>query len=319
MTTATMRRPLGRVARGLLTAALAVGGTGCTTSDTADQGPPVVVVTIFPVADLVARVAGDAARVETLLPPRASIHTWEATPGQIRSLARAVGFVTVGGGLDDWLGALGNDHATLRVLRLTDGMELLRADHDGHAHGEEAGTGDPHVWLDPVLVRDEVLPRITGLLVDLLPEHEAGLRARSGALADSLTKLDGDIRTVLAGASQRSFLATHEAWSYFARRYDLVSLGSLYESPGHEPSARGLARLVDAARRAGISSVLTEPQMAETAAQALADEVGARVVVVDPLGGPGLPGRGSYLDLMRFNAQAFAEALALSSDLPASP
>lgn len=291
--------------------ALSLGGTGCAPGDRGDESVPVVVATIFPVADLTARVAGESARVETLLPPRASIHTWEATPGQIRSLARAAGYVTVGGGLDGWLETLAEDHENLRVLRLSDGVALLEADHghEGHALAEGDGTGDPHIWLDPLLVRDELLPRITALLVALLPGDAAGLEARSAALADSLTAMDGEIRTLLAGTAQRSFLSTHEAWSYFARRYGLVSLGSLYESPGHEPSARGLAGLVDAARAAGLTAVLTEPQMAETAARALAGEVGARVVVVDPLGGPGLEGRGSYLDLMRFNAHAFARAL----------
>ncbi|HSG08006.1 MAG TPA: metal ABC transporter substrate-binding protein, partial [Longimicrobiales bacterium] len=107
----------------------------------------------------------------------------------------------------------------------------------------------------------------------------------------------------------RDFIATHEAWTYFAERYDLHELGSLYQGPGHEPSAQGLARLVDSARAAGLRAVLAEPQFAETAARALADEVGAEVVVVDPLGGPGVSDREGYFQLMRFNARAFARAL----------
>ncbi|GMV04356.1 MAG: zinc ABC transporter substrate-binding protein [Gemmatimonadota bacterium] len=271
-----------------------------------------MVATIFPVADLAARVAGDAVRVETLLPPRASVHTWEATPGQVRALDRAAGFISVGGGLDAWLEALVGEDPTLRTLRLTDGLALrARVEEPGHLHRDDegAGTGDPHVWLDPILVRDGLLPRITALLGDLAPEHAREIAVRGTALADSLTALDAAIRSTLEGAPQRSFLATHEAWGYFAARYGLHSLGSLYEGPGHEPSARGLAALVDAARGAGLGAVLAEPQMAETAARALAGEVGARVVVVDPLGGPGVPGRESYLDLMRFNARGFAEAL----------
>jgi len=278
----------------------------CAPAESPGDGTPTVVVSIFPVADLAARVAGDALRVETLLPPRASIHTWEATPGQIRSLHRAAGYVTVGGGLDGWLEGLGEDTRGLATLRLTDAMTLRRG-----GHAEKGGeTGDPHVWLDPILVRDRVLPRLTDFLVGLArPEDAGALRARSDAVADALTALDAEIRAELGPFPQRGFIATHEAWSYFAERYDLHDLGSLYEGPGHEPSAQGLARLVDAARDSGLGAVLTEPQLAETAARALADEVGARVVPVDPLGGPGLPGREGYFELMRFNARAFARAL----------
>ena len=296
-----LRRP-----RPLLALALALACAACAPVDAPRGDVPVVVVTIFPVGDLAARVGGDALQVQTLLPPRASLHTWEATPGQIRSLRHAAGYVTVGGGLDGWLEGLGEDTPGLQTLRLTDGMELSRSDHSHE--GEE--TGDPHVWLDPILVRDEILPRLTTFLVGLVPESEApGVRERSAALADSLTALDGQIREQLEGLPRRGFIATHEAWTYFAARYDLRDLGSLYEGPGHEPSAQGLARLVDAARATGLGAVLTEPQLAETAARALADEVGAEVVLVDPLGGPGLPDREGYFQLMRFNARAFARAL----------
>jgi ABC-type Zn2+ transport system substrate-binding protein/surface adhesin len=54
---------------------------------------------------------------------------------------------------------------------------------------------------------------------------------------------------------------------------------------------------------------LSEPQLAGTAARALADELGADIVLVDPLGGPGLPGRTRYLEMMRFNALSFSRAL----------
>jgi zinc transport system substrate-binding protein len=293
----------------LLAAALAVGAPGGCAPERPAPGPDLVVATIFPIADLTARVGGDAIRVETLLPPRASVHTWEATPGQIRSLGRARAYIMVGGGLDAWLEGMGDDAPGLRTLRLTDGMTLRHAEEEhGHAHEGET-TGDPHVWLDPLLVRDEILPRIRDLLVGLVPAQEGAIRQRAQAVSDSLTVLDGEIRATLAGRKQDGFIATHDAWSYFAERYGLVPLGNLYPSPGHEPSARGLAALVDAARAAGLRAVLSEPQLSETAAQALASELGASVVMVDPLGGAGVEGRGSYFDLMRFNARAFARAL----------
>ncbi len=293
-----------RIALALAAAALAA----CSEPPT-PVGPPLVVVTIPPVADLVARIGGDALRVETLLPPRASVHTWQATPAQIRSMSRAAGFVSVGGGLDGWLDDVGGGFPDVPRLRITDAIELLDA-AEGDRHGD--GTGDPHVWLDPLLVRDAVLPRLTAFLVAVAPRDETGLRARGRALADSLTALDAEIRRTLDAAPRRGFVATHDAWAYFARRYDLRPLGSLYESPGHEPSARSLASLVDAARAAGVSAVLAEPQLAETAARALAGELRVEVVVVDPLGGPGIEGREGYLELMRFDARAFARALGAS-------
>lgn len=290
----------------LLTALLVL--PACAPAPPALEGPPLVVVSIAPVADLVGRMAGDAVRIETLLPPRASPDTWEATPSQIRLLAAAQGYVTVGSGLDRWVEDMRSVGAEVASLRLTDGMSL--AEHD-HEHGD-AGPGDPHVWLDPVLVRDRLLPRMEAFLVGVAPGAADGIRTRAAALADSLTRLDAWAARTLDAAPGRAFVATHGAWGYFARRYGLTPLGSVFERPGHEPSARGLARLVDQARAEGIGTVLTEPQLSGTAAEALARELGAAVVVVDPLGGPGLSGRENYFEMMRFNVRAFARALEAS-------
>jgi len=308
---------LRRATVGALLLALVVALAACTPPDPAADGRPVVAVTIFPVADLVSTLAGGAVQVETLLPPRASPATWEITPRQVRAVAEARGLVSVGAELDGWAARLLPDERTPTHLRLTDGLELRAADHthgepgagaEGDDH-EEGAHGDPHLWLDPLLVRDGVLPRLAALLAELAPDSADAIRARRVALADSLTWLDTDIRALLAGFDDRRYVATHGAWSYFAARYDLEPLGSIYERPGHQPSARGLADLVRAGRAAGLRVVLAEPQLASGAGEALAQELDAEIRVVDPLGGPGLEGRESYLSMMRFNAHAFRAAL----------
>jgi zinc transport system substrate-binding protein len=286
-------------------AVLALGLAACSTAPMPEKTRPLVVVSIFPVADLVASVGGEDVEVRTLLPPRASPATWEATPSQVRMLSGADAFVAVGGGLDDWLGGLEPDEARMPHLRIVDGLELLDTEGDARRHGR----GNPHVWLDPVLMRDNVIPRVQDLLIQLVPEAAEGIRGRAASWADSLTALDREIRNLLDDATSRSFVATHEAWGYFAKRYGLTSLGSLYERPGHEPSAQGLALVLEGARDARLTAILTEPQLAESAAKALAAELGGEVLLVDPLGGPGLPGRERYCDLMRFNARSFRAAL----------
>lgn len=291
--------------RRVLVVGLLTMTTACSAPGSIETAAPLVVVTIFPVADLVASVGGDAVRVETLLPPLASPATWEATPRQVRALASAAGTVSVGGGLDGWMEGLSDVGEAPRHLRISEGIVLRDVAHE-HGGGQ---TGDPHVWLDPALIRDTVLPRIVDFLAELAPSQASAMRDRASLLADSLTALDQEIRALLSEPTERGFVATHDAWAYFCDRYELESLGSLYERPGHEPSARGLADLIEAARTASLTAVLTEPQLAATAARALAEELGAEIIVVDPLGGAGLEGREGYLEMMRFNARSFARAL----------
>jgi len=142
------------------------------------------------------------------------------------------------------------------------------------------------------------------------------MEARARTLADSLTSLDAEIHSDLRSLRNRSFVASHPAWIYFARRYDLHQVGVTYEHPGQEPSARGLAALVEAARDANVPVVFGEWQMPDAAARALADELGVPVVPLDPLGGEGVAGRDSYEGMMRYNTRQFRRGLGGHGDAP---
>lgn len=280
---------------------LLASGCGRSEAREAVPGAPLVVASIFPLGDLAARIGGGAVRVEVLLPPRASASTFEPTARQMARLSGATAYVFVGGGMDRWAEALVQEGS--EVERLTEGM-TLRGGHEG-----EGETGDPHVWLDPVLVRDYLLPRIETAVLRAAPDSAAAIRQRTAALADSLTALDGEIRRALAGLPSRSFVSTHSAWGYFAERYDLREVGSIYESPGREPSSRRIAQLVEAARAAAVQAVFVEPQLGEAGTRAVAAELGLEVHLLDPYGGTSEDGRDRYLSLMRFNTRQMVQAL----------
>lgn len=262
---------------------------------------PVAVATIHPLAAVTRALAGDAVAVRTILPSGANPDTYQTRPRDAEALAAADLVVRVGGAADAWLDAAPG----VRTVVFTQGMELV---------GEGGqGTGNPHVWLDPILVRDRLLPALTEALVEVAPDSAAAIRARARSYADSLTALDAEIRQRLEGAETRRFVSAHAAWVYFADRYDLELGGTLHESPGHEPGSRELARMVEDARQRGVRAVIAEPQLGRAGVEALAGELDARVEVADPIGGVELEGRDDYLSLMRFNARAFARALGTAS------
>jgi ABC-type Zn uptake system ZnuABC Zn-binding protein ZnuA len=251
--------------------------------------------------------------VVTLVPPGASPHLFEPLPGDVARLARARGFLRLGEGIDDWaerlLAAAPRSLETLALLEAA-GPAIARhgaALPDGGAAG--AVLADPHVWLDPLLVRDALLPALEGWLKALDPAGRTDFERRAGVLRASLTALDREIRGILAGARGRSYVAFHNAWRHFARRYGLEEVAVVEEFAGEEPTPRELARLVRAAERAGVAAILVEPQLPARVAQTLAREFGGATVLVDPLGDPRDPERDSYAELLRFDARAFARAL----------
>ena len=262
-----------------------------------DDRRPVVAATLPPIADLVREVGGDAVRVVTLLPPGAHPDSYEATPRTAQALAEAGLVIRVGAAADAWLGSVGD---TPEVV-LTEGMAL---------YGRTGpGTGNPHVWLDPIRVRDVLLPRIAEAVARIAPDSVA-VHERAAVFADSLTALDAEITAMLDDVEGRRFVAAHPAWVYFAERYGLEQVGAIHGAPGSELGSRELARLVEEMRARGIRAVIAEPQLGRAGVDALADELGVRVEVADAVGGSGLEGREDYLSLMRFNARAFARALA---------
>lgn len=277
---------------------LAASGCGSTATgghDRADR-PPLVVTTIYPVADITRQIGGDMVRVVNLIPAGASPHTFEPTPGQMSEIAGAAAFITVGAGLDDWAATLAAAGAPEMVpARLADGLTLA--------------DGDPHIWLDPLLVRDHVVPAIAAVLTGLRPDEAENLEARAAAYRQELTILDRDIRDQLGNLENPRFIAFHPAWRYFAARYDLIEAAVVEPAPGKEPSARWIAQVVETARETDAGAIFAEPQFSTKAAAVIAQEFGAEVLLADPLGGAGLEGKDSYLALMRTNAAVFRDGL----------
>ena len=262
-----------------------------------------VVASISPVGDMVKEVGGDLVDVRVLLPPGASPHVFDATPGMARDLSEARLFFEIGAGLEFWaerlLQASGKK---IRVIVLSDGMKLLQEE----GHGEEHETGNRHVWLDPLLAI-EIVGKIERALEQADMQNAGAYRSRSATYIEKLTALDAEIRKTVATFRIKNFVSFHPAWDYFAMRYGLKSVGVIEESPGKEPSPRKLQAIVRAIKEYRIRAVFAEPQLNPKAAEVIAREAGVKVIMLDPEGG--LPGRETYLGLMRYNLEKLREVM----------
>ncbi len=287
------------------------------------------VTTIFPLGDILQQIGGEKAEVTVLLPQGSSPHTFEPTVDQARAVSEAELIVFVGGGLDDW--AVKMDAPSPRETRVIELMEELEeflmdyravelegeeGEHDRHAHEETEGADhhhhgphDPHVWMDPLLVRDGIAPLLTAELKRILPEAGDYFEENLQEFKEELTALHREIKNEVEGFAQTRFISYHSAWGYFAARYGLEEIASIEEFPGKEPSARWLAALVDLAEEHQIDVIFAEPQLSKRAAEVISEEINGEVLVLDPLGGEGLEGRDSYLELLRYNTAIFRKAL----------
>lgn len=274
---------------------------GCGRKDEAVSDKLPVVASIAPLADFARQVGGDLVRVDMIIPPGASPHTYQFRPDQMKALSAAAVLVLNGIGLEYWadkaIDAAANPK--LVVVRTADGIPVL------DSGGDEHPGGNPHVWLDPVLAVRQV-EAIRDAFIKADPPNSGTYRTNAARYIAELKRLDAQIRRSVKGFRQKRFIAFHPAWSYFVRRYGLVQAAVIEDFPGKEPDPARIRQVVQIARRLKARAVFAEPQFSPRAAQVIAEEAGAKVVMLDPLGRP--PDY-SYLTTMRGNLSQMESAL----------
>jgi zinc transport system substrate-binding protein len=139
---------------------------------------------------------------------------------------------------------------------------------------------DPHVWLSPVLMKQQA-ETIRDALVRLDPAGEATYDENLAALRADLDALDARIRGIFAGLEGRRVYVFHPAYGYFTAEYGLEQVA--VEQAGKSPGARYLAGLTRQARADGIDVIFVQPQFGRRSAEVVARAIGGRVVTLDPL------------------------------------
>jgi zinc transport system substrate-binding protein len=121
--------------------------------------------------------------------------------------------------------------------------------------------------------------------------------ANHARLIQDLVELDEYIRQELATLPNRYLVVAHPSWSHFADAYGLEQIS--LERHGTEIRPRELTGLVDFARSNDIHTIYVEKQFSSAAARLLAAEIGAAIVVLDPLAE-------DYITNMKKTAQAIS-------------
>lgn len=287
---------------GLLIAISVLAVSGCTSPAPSAQGKIRVAVSIPPLADFVRQVGGDRVEMELMVPPGASVHTYEPRPRQLQFMARAHVLVLNGVNLELWARKMvdSSGNPDLLVVDTSKGIAILAGGEEEDKHG------DPHIWLNPVNALMQV-EHIRDALIQVDPDGKEFYRQRAETYTKQLLALDREIQGQVDSWGHREFISFHSAWRYFAQRYGLEQVAVIEEFPGKEPSPEYLAEVVKIARAVGARAVFAEPQLPPRAAQAIAAESGKSVLILDPLGG--VAGRETYIELMRYNVDQMERAL----------
>ncbi len=247
----------------------------------------IVFVSILPQADFVRQLGGDQVEVSVMMPPGANEHNYEPDTGQLKALSQADLYIKVGHlpFEDAWMKRFISTNRDMLVVDSSQSIETI--DHN------------PHIWLSPRLVKIQA-EIISTALIQLDSENQDYYLQRKQVFLKELDKLDREITATLSGVKDKSFLVYHPAWGYFARDYGLQEVA--IEEHGKEPGAREMSRVINYAKKNQIKTVFDSSQHSTHSADAIAAELGARVVLLDPL-------PADYMDNMRKVAETMATEL----------
>ncbi len=227
------------------------------------------ILTIPPQSEFVKKIGGDHVEVDVMVPKTGDPHTYEPAPLQLKTLAGADFYFEIGSGIEfelAWMDKIASLNKNMAIVNTSGGIELL--------------DGDPHVWLSPknVMIMAE---NIRDALILKDPAHSARYQENAEKYIKELTDLDANIKEKLSGKKNRVIMVFHSSWRYFARDYGLKEIA--IEAEGKEPTIGGMKKVIDEAREIGVKTIFISPEFSRKSAEAVAEEIGANIVMVYPL------------------------------------
>ena len=116
------------------------------------------------------------------------------------------------------------------------------------------------------------------------------------------------MHAVIDPLPQRKIVTFHEAFPYFAQEFNLEIVGVIEREPGTSPSPSELTDIINQVKDMPTKALFAEPQYSSTAAEAIANETGAKIYTLDPVV-TGADDADAYIEAMQKNARTLQEAL----------
>lgn len=308
-----------------------------------------VITTIPDLADLAARVGGEAVDAQALVQGPQDPHFVQARPSFVRKLHEADVFVMVGMELEaGWAPTLLRSARNPEVMpgsagfvdasRVIAPLQVPSAATDRGA-GDVHPYGNPHYLTDP-LAGLQVAYLLRERFSELDPVHAADFEARTRAFerelltalvgADAvgrfepqvlISAIEGGRTEALLGGPPGGWLGElgpyrgtpvvqdHRIFDYFTTRFGLRTVIELEPKPGMAPTTAHMAKVVETVRSLEIPLVLASPYFDPRHARRVAARTGAQVVTLAHQVGA-LEGAQDYLATVARNVERVREVLA---------
>ncbi|WP_421716464.1 metal ABC transporter solute-binding protein, Zn/Mn family [Arcobacter arenosus] len=265
-----------------------------------------VTVSILPQKFFVEKIAGDKIDVNVMVKPGASPASYEPKTSQMKKLSNSLAYFSIGVPFEkSWLKKFEDANKKMLVVDTTKGIEKQEMQahehhdeeaHDEHKHEEDHDheknkheedhdehdhTGlDPHVWLDPILVKKQA-ENILNALIEVDEANKDFYTKNYQLFVKELDELDKKLESIIEPCEHKAFMVFHPSWGYFAKRYHLEQIS--IEIQGKEPKPAQLIELVEEAKKHDIKIVFVAPQFSQKGAKTISKSINGNVATINPL------------------------------------
>ncbi|HSX24357.1 MAG TPA: zinc ABC transporter substrate-binding protein [Candidatus Andersenbacteria bacterium] len=229
-----------------------------------------IVASFYPMAYFASQIAGDTADITNITPAGAEPHDYEPSTQDIAKMEQA-NLIILNGAVEPWGDKIKTnlENSSVRIITAGEGLTT---------------NGDPHVWLDPILAKQEV-QRISDAIISINPSNSAFYTANTTTLLQKLDQLDAQYKTGLANCSIKDIVTSHVAFGYLAQQYGLNQIGISGLSPDEEPSAQSLIDTARFVRDHNVKYIFFESLVSPKLSQTIANETHAQTLELNPLEG----------------------------------
>lgn len=256
------------------------------------------------------------------------LHDYQLTAADMKKLENADVFVINGAGMEMFMDSIQKAYPDLQIIDSSEGIPLLEAiehthdtemsgeghmeedhihdeeeNHEDHNHGESNG----HIWMNPDYYMIQ-LENIKKGLSRLDAEHESVYESNAKSYIKKVEEVLEELDAVRKDKEREPVVIFHDSYAYLA---DKLQFDIVYEVVLEEDtslSAGEVAEIMEEVRLHQVSVLLAEKQFSEQLPTRIAEETGARVVILDSLVS-GMLDKNAYLDGMRENIRILKEEL----------
>ncbi|MDR1759352.1 MAG: zinc ABC transporter substrate-binding protein [Fibrobacter sp.] len=252
------------------------------------EDPLIVSVTLPPYAKILEEIGGDRVEALSLVPSNADPHTFEPKPAILKQFSKVKIYLSDGSNMDAaWKPRFLGVNPKVKSVDISKGISWI--EEEDHHHGnesehseQEAAELDPHLWTSPRVL----LVLSQNILDALIQEDPAGktyYEERFKKFDETIKKLDAYFKKIASELpeNRRTFVVFHPSYGYLARDYGLEQMA--IETEGKEPKPQDMKKLVQKAREHQVKVIFVQPQFNKRAAETLAKELGAKIIVNNAL------------------------------------